>query len=137
LRIDLEQLSDWRDISQLRYCSSEGVYSARVMLHGQYVQPGLRLILDLGRVCDAAEVVINEHRFGPLLAYPYAVDVTDSVRVGENEFKVTVTPTLRNRLIGYGRAGGDNWKQFRGRKELAPTGLIGPVALVPKWRLEI
>ena len=98
---------------------------------------GLHVVLDLGRVCDAAEVVVNGRRFEPLLVPPFTVDVTDCLRVGENEIKVTVTSTLYNQLVGYGRVGGRDWKHFRGRKELAPTGLIGPVTLVPKWRVEI
>ncbi|NLF02509.1 MAG: hypothetical protein GX601_16195 [Anaerolineales bacterium] len=137
LHLELDTLQDWREISQLKYSSNKGVYSTRVLLHGRYLQQGLRLTLDLGRVCDVAEVVVNGRRFEPLLSYPFAVDITDWVRVGDNEIKITVTATLRNQLVQYGRLGGADWKQFRGRRELAPSGLLGPVTLVPEWRVEI
>ena len=50
---------------------------------------------------------------------------------------ITITPTLRNRLVGYARSGSRDWKQFRRCKELAPSGLIGPVRLVTEQRLVI
>lgn len=137
LHLDLHGLKDWRETRELRYCSSKGLYSTRVNLDEQYLQPGLTVALDLGRVHDAAVVVINGQTLPPLLAYPYTVDVTPHLRLGENEIQVTVTPTLYNQLVGYGNAGNENWRHFKGRKDLAPAGLVGPAYLRPAWQLEI
>ncbi len=137
LRLDLATLQDWREIRVLRHCSSPGVYTARIHLDERYLQAGLALTLDLGRVHDAAVVNINGHELAPLLVYPFAVDVTPYLRAGENTVRVTVTPTLRNQLIGWGNAGYKGCKQFRRRKELAPSGLIGPVWLRVAWKLEV
>ena len=58
------------------------------------------------------------------------------LRVGQNLLKVTVTPALRNRLVGYGNAGIKACRRFRNR-ELSPAGLIGPVTLTPAWRIRL
>jgi hypothetical protein len=142
--LDLERLEDWRNIPELKFCSERGVYTAKVTLDAAYLskipvrgQAGLGITLDLGRVHDAALVEINGKPLPPLLVYPFAADVTGCLREGDNEIRVTVIPTLRNGLIGFGRAGGKHWKQFKRVKEFAPSGLIGPVRLIPEWRLTI
>jgi hypothetical protein len=135
--LELNDLKDWREIPELKYCSSKGVYTARVNLDSSYLQPDLRLILDLGRVQDAAVVQVNGQTLDPLLVFPYAADVTSYLRAGENQITVTATPTLRNRLIGYGKSGGKNWRRFKKRKEFAPSGLIGPVRLIPEQRIVV
>ena len=130
----LDSLPDWREIDQLKYCSSKGAYSAVFALEGAYLEEGLVVKLELGRVHDVAEVEVNGHKVPPLLVFPYAVDVTAYLRDGQNDITVTVTPALRNRLVGYGESGVKSCKQFKG-KELSPAGLIGPVTLTPAWRI--
>jgi hypothetical protein len=137
LTLDLGRLQDWREVPDLKFCSERGVYTASVKLEAAYLQEGLKITLDLGRVHDAAVVEINGQALPPLLAYPFAADVTSCLRPGENEIRVTVIPTLRNGLIGFARSGGKHWKQFKSVKEFAPSGLIGPVRLAPEWRLVV
>jgi hypothetical protein len=93
--------------------------------------------MDLGRVHDVAVVRVNGIELTPLLVYPYRADIAPHLKAGQNEIQVTITPTLRNRLIGYARTGRKEWKQFKRRKDYAPSGLMGPVHLIPMWRLEI
>jgi len=139
VHVDMKHLKDWRAIRnrKLRHCSSKGIYSACVTLDECYLQGQMRVTLDLGRVYDVAVVEVNGQGLPPLLVPPYVADVTPYLRVGENEIRVTVTPTLRNRLIGYGRTRRKAWRQFRRGREAAPSGLVGPVRLIPRWRLEV
>lgn len=39
--------------------------------------------------------------------------------------------TLRNRMVGDGRAGDPNFINFKNRSFYLPSGLLGPVRLVP------
>ena len=102
----------------------------------EYLQDGLSLELHLGRVHDVAEIEINGHPLAPLLVYPYSADVTAYARAGRSELKVTITPALRNRLVGYGKAGIKACRHFKGR-ELSPSGLIGPVEIRAAWSVKL
>ncbi len=135
--INLEELKDWCNILELKYCSSKGVYTLKFILEEKYIQEDLKLILNLGLVHDVAVVKINDIETQPLLVYPFEIDVSDNVKSGENKIEIIITPTLRNRLIGYGKKGGKNWKNHKKKKEFMPSGLIGPVMIKPVKMIEI
>lgn len=126
---DLERLKDWREIPALKYCSSRGLYSTRIVLEDKFFQDNSNIILSLGRVHDAAIVSINKNVLPPLLVYPFVIDITPYVIKGENFIEIEVIPTLRNQLIGYGKKGGKNWKNHKHKKEFMPSGLIEPVSV--------
>ncbi|MFX1314707.1 MAG: glycosyl hydrolase [Promethearchaeota archaeon] len=134
--ITLEKLNDWREIPKLRYCSSRAFYTSTFNLNDNYTSEDLQLILSLGRVHDVAIVKVNGNELKPLLVYPYEIDISNNVYIGENTIEVEIIPTIRNRLIGYAKAGGRNWRNHR-KKELAPSGLLGPVKIKPIKIIEI
>ena len=136
ISLGLDALVDWVETEELMYCSSRGTYTSSFVLEGRYLADGLAVELDLGRVHDVAEIEINGHKLPPLLIFPFSADVTPHLRAGQNQVKVTVTPALRNRLVGYGNAGIKACRQFR-KRELSPSGLIGPVTLTPAWRIRL
>ncbi len=129
IEMDLEELEDWRNIPELKYCSSKGVYTTKFNIEEKYIQNDLKFILSLGRVHDVAVVKINGSLTDPLLVYPYEIDIAPYIKSGENDIKVEITPTLRNRLNGYGEKGGENWINHKNRKEFMPSGLVGPVVI--------
>ena len=129
IEMDLEELKDWRNIPELKFCSSKGVYSSKFELTEHYIQDNLKIILYLGRVHDTVVVKLNGIELQPLLVYPYKIDITSYVKIGKNNIEIEITPTLCNRLIGYGKKGGKNWKNHKKRKEFMPSGLIGPVII--------
>ncbi len=135
--INLEELKDWCNIPELKFCSNKGVYTSKFSLDEKYIREDLKLILNLGRVHDIAVVKINNVEIQPLLVYPYEIDVSDYVKSGENIIEIIISPTLRNRLIGYGKKGGKNWKNHKKKKEFMPSGLIGPVMIKPVKLVEI
>lgn len=135
--LELEKLKDWREIDELQYCSSKGIYTTSFNLTKEYLQENSILYLSLGRVHDAAIVRINGTECPPLLVYPYEVYITSLVKEGENQVEVEITPTLRNRLIGYGKTGGADWINHKEKKEFMPSGLIGPVIINPFKKVKI
>jgi len=126
---NLEELKDWREIPELKYCSSKGLYTTKFNIEENSIQNNLKFILSLGRVHDVAVVSINSSLTDPLLVYPYEIDITPYIKSGENEIEIEITPTLRNRLNGYGEKGGNNWINHKNRKEFMPSGLVGPVII--------
>lgn len=131
LELSLDQLTDWREIPALQNEASKATYRSGFELSEQYLQDGLHLILDLGRVHEVAAITVNGRRVDELLMPPYRADITPFVTVGSNLIEIEVTPVLYNRLVGYGESGDPRWSHFRGRNGLAPTGLIGPVSIQP------
>ncbi len=131
IELKIEGLKDWQEIKELRHCSSIGFYNTTFKLEKGYIQEDLQIILSLGRVHDVAVVRINGKKLDPLLVYPFEIDITPHIELGENQLEIEIIPTLRNRLIGYGKKGGKDWKNHKKKKEFMPSGLIGPVTIIP------
>lgn len=78
-----------------------------------------RYLLDLGEVGEAAEVLVNGKSVGCRLIPPYAFDISQQLRPGENTLTVIVS----------------NHSGYRKRDEFSqyllfePSGLLGPVVL--------
>ena len=138
LDLDLEKLADWRKIETLQYCSSPGLYTASFDLDATYLQPSLALTLNMGLVYDVATVSVNGTPLaGHITHYPFEADLTGLVHEGNNTIEIEVTPTLHNRLVGYGKQGHKDWKRFKSRRHLCPSGLIGPVTLSTCWHYPV
>jgi hypothetical protein len=70
------------------------------------------MVLDLGKVCHAAEVWVNGRSCGARLWAPHVFDVSTALHTGRNEIRVRVA-NLINTTYG----------------EPAESGLLGPVTL--------
>jgi len=70
------------------------------------------VLLDLGKVCHAAEVWVNGQPCGARLWGPYVFDIGKAMRPGNNEIRVRVANLVNN---SYG--------------DLRESGLLGPVVL--------
>ena len=80
-----------------------------------------KVVLDLGRVYDIAEVEVNGQAYPALWCPPYKVDITDSVgtdpEAKEIDIKIKVTNRWPNRLIGDARLADDcEWDDGRQSK---------------------
>ena len=97
--------------------SGIGVYTQTLSLNEADLDG--RLTLDLGQVLVAAEVFVNDESVGVRLARPFAFDLTDHVRKGENTISVHVANTIAPHY------------QTIPAQNLGPvnSGLIGPVRL--------
>src|SRR5207244_5938113 len=70
----------------IRYFSGTATYTSR--LDAPRSRPGGRLLLDLGRVGDLAEVRVNGRSVGTAWHAPYRLDVSYAVRPGRNTVDV-------------------------------------------------
>jgi hypothetical protein len=74
---------------------------------------GQRLVLDLGRVFETAQVTVNGFALPPLAWAPFTVDISAAVQLGINQLDIVVANTNANAFEGFER----------------PGGLLGPVVL--------
>lgn len=101
-------------------------------------------VLDLGDVRESARVRINGQEVATLFAVPYRCPVGKYLRAGQNTLEVEVTNLPANRIADMDRRG-VNWRIYKdtnivnihykkdnyGNWEPVPSGLLGPVRLVP------
>jgi len=131
----LKSLTESEDFG-IRYFSGVATYSKTFQFRPTKNQTS-RVILDLGEVCNIAEVVVNGKNLGVTWKAPFRVDVTDALQKGTNTLKVKVINPWRNRLIGdqqpdcpekitYTTISG----AFNADSKLYPAGLLGPVKLL-------
>lgn len=124
VRLTLWELVSWRLLPQLRNYAGRATYSASVMLPEELIQEGVGLILDLGALFESAEVSVNGRRVGIVYAPYYRCEVTEFMRAGENQIEIEVANQLKNHLEQ-----GDDYRR--------PSGLLGPVTIVPERRIWI
>jgi hypothetical protein len=126
IEIKLPGLKDWRQLPELAALGDPGEYTATFTLAAP--DPERRYFLQLDRVCDRADIVLNGQALDPLLVPPWRCEITGLLVAGENTLKITVTPTVRNRLVGYANARNRDYQQYKGQP-LMPAGLIGAVTV--------
>jgi len=92
--------------------------------------------IDLGKVNNMAEVVVNGKSCGVAWTYPYRVNITKALKAGANQLVIKVTNTWANRLMGDHALPEDKritWTNAPYRlegRELLPAGLTAPVKLI-------
>ncbi len=98
--IKFDALMDWsaHPDAGIRYYSGTAVY-AKTFNAGRY-DSGKRVYLDLGEVKHLADVTLNGKPMGVVWTAPWQVDITDAVRLGQNQLEIAVTNVWANRLIG-------------------------------------
>ena len=136
--VTLPELKSWTEIPRARFFSGMGTYECDF----EAAPPSdVRVLLDLGRVCETAGVRVNCVDVGVAWMRPYELDITRFVRPGRNRLRVEVTNLLINKVLGAGKPDysavyakygnrfplGDEWEAVR---EPFVSGLLGPVRLV-------
>lgn len=97
--------------------------------------PAGGLWLDLGKVGDVAEVLVNGQPAGITWLAPDRVEIGSLVRPGINSLEVRVANLWVNRLIGDRQEGAEPVTftaapTYRPDAPLRPAGLIGPVSII-------
>ena len=116
---------DLRQVAGFEGVSSPCVYTTSFDM--QSVAEGKRYFLDIEHVSAKADVELNGQKLGELLCMPWRMEITSAIKEGTNELKITVTPTLINRLVGYS-AKSKQHKFFKGKQNMS-SGLIGSVEI--------
>jgi len=142
------RLMSWTQKKPMQYYSGTGRYDITFNLPVEYISDNLRLLLDLGKVGNVAEVVLNDTPVGIIWMRGQTLDITKATKVGENQLTVFVTNTLINRVSGMQKAppvpanlisrfGSGMTDYSSGRQKtvemdfqpLPPSGLMGPVKI--------
>lgn len=125
-------LFDWSQSNDnaLKYYSGHATYTTTFK-----AGKAKKVVIDLGDVHNIATVSINGKDCGTLWTPPYIADITDALKKGTNELKITVVNTWANALLGsdLGTPPFDgiwtNAKFRRAEKTPIKAGLIGPVRI--------
>jgi hypothetical protein len=129
IELMITELKDWREITELKYCSGPAKYITELEISQEIItsiSTNHHLWLNLGKVQDVAIIKINDHEWTPLLIPPYEVDITPYIREGKSLLEITIHATIRNILVGYGNMGADGYRHHK-KRPLMPVGLIGPI----------
>ena len=121
-------LTDWREKDSLKYKSGEGIYNGT--FHLDQVIPGKHYFIDLGSVYFTATVMLNGKEAGRRIFAPYSLEITNLLRIGENNIEIRVVTTRRNGFTGEALKNNPFYAQFKGKENiLMPSGLVGPVTI--------
>ncbi len=134
-----EKLISWPDSTDdgVKYFSGAATYRAPLNVPADFLGAGRRAWLDLGDVKNLAEVAVNGKPFGILWKPPFRIDVTDAIVPGQNQLEIKVTNLWPNRLIGDRKLPKEKqiaWvsvQYYKATDALLPSGLLGPVKLIP------
>ena len=119
----------------VKYFSGTATYSKELQVPKDWFRTGAKIILDLGRVKDIAEVTVNNKALGLVWKAPYQVDLTEALKPGLNKLEIKVTNQWTNRIAG--DAVNPSNKILSGAglsfgppgKALKESGLLGQVSL--------
>lgn len=138
-----DHLMSWSDSPDngVKYFSGTAKYEQEVTIPAEFMGEGRRVYLDLGEVKNLAEIRVNGTPCGVLWKPPFRVDITDGITAGVNHLEIAVTNLWPNRLIGDQSLPKDQqitWASvalYKADSPLLPSGLLGPVTIVPAQRL--
>ncbi|WP_187774913.1 glycosyl hydrolase [Pedobacter sp. BS3] len=82
----------------IKYFSGTAAYQTDITLAKKQLQSNV--ILDLGKVRNLAEVLVNNVSAGVLWKPPFKADITSLLKPGKNTLTVKVTNTWWNRMVG-------------------------------------
>ncbi len=115
--LKLEKLTDLSRIQGYERFSGTVRYKVVFTLNELPTEP---VAIDLGRVFEVAEPMLNGIPLGVKICPPYVFGVKQALRIGENELIVDVTNNL-------GKQEQDYLSQYMAQE---PTGLLGPVRVL-------
>jgi hypothetical protein len=135
--IKLNKLISWtKDKNKgVKYFSGTAIYTNSFRILPKWIYGSSKILLDLGKVKDIAQVSINGKDLGILWKPPFQVNIKDVLKPGLNEMRIKITNEWTNRLAG-DRLAPQNKKilsgtipHFGGPQKLSESGLLGPVEI--------
>ena len=147
-----DHLTSWSDNAATKNFSGTGSYSIDFNLPKDYLRPDQKIYLDLGKVGNIAEVLINDRQVGIVWMRNQQPEVAGALKEGKNHLEILVTNTLINRIANrqipapvpaemisrYGSKDKrtEDPREF-GFSPLLAAGLLGPVRLIPARKVVI
>ncbi|MCX6569821.1 MAG: glycosyl hydrolase [Candidatus Aminicenantes bacterium] len=101
-RVALDKLVSWSEHGDpgVKYFSGTGTYTKTITVPREMIGKDRRVYLDLGKVQVMATVKLNGKDLGVLWKPPYRVDVTGTLKAGDNTLEIGVANLWINRMIG-------------------------------------
>ncbi|WP_347838431.1 glycosyl hydrolase [uncultured Draconibacterium sp.] len=129
-----EALTDWskNNDDKIKFYSGTAVYHKHFDWNGDTNN----VYLQLGKVHNIAEVILNNKNCGVAWTAPFRVDISNALKEGQNQLKIRVTNTWANRIMGdhkLPKTERITWTTCAYRlegNELLPAGLMDPVIII-------
>jgi hypothetical protein len=101
-RLKFEHLISWSEHPEagVKRFSGAATYVKTFRIPPDFLQSGVRLYLDLGKVAIMAQPRLNGHELGTLWKPPFLTEITKFAKSGENSLEVKVVNLWPNRMIG-------------------------------------
>ncbi len=133
----LDSLVSWTSQADpgVKYFSGTATYQKTITIDANLLGDGKVIELDLGEVKNLAEVILNGQNLGVLWKPPFRVNISRSVKPGDNQLEVKITNLWPNRLIGdeslpaERRTSWTTFNPFKANSPLLRSGLLGPVTI--------
>ncbi|MGH9160216.1 MAG: glycosyl hydrolase [Vicinamibacteraceae bacterium] len=146
-RIDATELKSWTELGDDNARRFGGTARYRIEIELPR-EPADDWLLDLGDVRESARVRVGGREAQTAWAIPFRMRVGQYLRPGRNILEIDVTNTAANRIRDMDRRG-ERWKIMReinivdiryepfdaASWKLEPSGLLGPITLVPMRKL--
>jgi hypothetical protein len=138
-QIELTSLTSWTASSDpgVKYFSGTATYLNQFNLPAGWDHSRSKVVLNLGRVREFAQVTLNGNALPDILwKPPFMLDVTSALPAGFNTIDNTVTNLWPNRIIGDQQAGAKEkytftvYGAYKADSPLVESGLLGPVKLL-------
>ena len=134
--VTFDKLESWtaREEPGIRFYSGTAVYQKQFDATADLL--GKSIWLDLGTVCELAEVKLNGQSCGIAWCPPFRVDITSALKAGRNQLEIEVVNFWPNRIIGDDnlprerRFTRTNIRKLTSQTPLMESGLFGPVRLM-------
>ncbi len=138
--IIFDKLISWITHSDegIKYFSGTGSYFKEFNVPNNFIKKGNLLFLDLGDVKYVAEVILNGKNAGIAWTTPFRLNITDVVKLGNNQLEIKVINNWCNRIIGDHDLPKDKRitqavmasKSVIKHRDLMDSGLLGPVKIL-------
>jgi hypothetical protein len=137
-QVTFETLAPWNENADqgIKYFSGTGTYTKTIQSSADWLKAGVEVWIDLGKVQNLAEVVLNGQSMGIVWKTPFRVNLTGALKHGENTLEIKVTNLWVNRLIGDRQPDAKEkitytiTSPYKADTPLKPSGLMGPVQLL-------
>lgn len=123
----------------IKYFSGTATYQKDIEISDDFIENGASYILELEKVCELAEIYVNNEKAGIVWKPPYKTDITKLLKTGKNTLKIRVANHWVNRLIG-DELGKEEDRYLepitrrhydeKSEQVLLPSGLIGEVNII-------
>jgi hypothetical protein len=143
-QVELSSLSSWTVSTDpgVKYFSGTATYINQFTLPNGWDRAGSKVVLDLGRVREFAQVTLNGHKLPDILwKPPFTLDVTSTLQAGPNRIEVEITNLWPNRIIGDLQQDARQkytftvYGAYKADSPLVESGLLGPVKLLRLTRM--